>query len=40
MSEKELESAPTETPVMDDETYQFVQEVFQRNQNIILRKAA
>jgi len=26
--------------VMDDETYQFVQEVFQRNQNIILRKAA
>jgi len=29
MSEKELESAPTEAPAMDDETYAFVQEVFQ-----------
>ena len=29
MSEKELESAPTEAPVMDDETYAFVQEIFQ-----------
>ncbi len=29
MSEEKSESAPTETPVMDDETYAFVQEVFQ-----------
>jgi len=29
MSEKKSESALTETPVMDDETYKFVQEVFQ-----------
>ncbi len=29
MSEEESKSAPTDAPVMDDETYAFVQEVFQ-----------
>lgn len=29
MSEEESETAPTETPAMDDDTYAFVQEMFQ-----------